>query len=326
MEYNTNSEHVYCQFKDVTEKDMDMLFLEEIVSSTDFADIFLSRISLTGALVREVEHSKSDVEYGESDMTVIVEYKGLRHALLIEDKIDAVAMPNQCRRYFARGNAGIENGDYESFDVFIVAPEKYLRENDEAKEYPYRISYEDFVAYFEKRHDKRSRFKLQQIMQAITNQKTGYQVKENKKVTEFWEKYIEYQKQNYPGLSLISTKGPKGSKATWPQYKTFIREIPIYHKSEKGVVDLNFNGASDKIMLLERMLNEQLGGLEENGLMVEVTGKSAVLRIRVPEIDFMQPFEKYTDELVVCFEAISRMTKLVKKLNAEQIRSTLPGH
>ena len=132
-----------CKFSDVLERNMDLLFLEEFVSSPEFLEIFISKINITKAQVLEIEHSKVHSEFGESDMTVIIETNGKRHGLLIEDKIDAIAMPEQYDRYVIRGNIGIENGDYESFDVFIVAPKKYLNENNEAQKYPNKVTYEE---------------------------------------------------------------------------------------------------------------------------------------------------------------------------------------
>ena len=52
---------------------MDLLFLEEFASSSEFLNIFLSKIGLENSDIIEVEQSKVDMEYGESDMTLIVE-------------------------------------------------------------------------------------------------------------------------------------------------------------------------------------------------------------------------------------------------------------
>lgn len=94
---------VPCIFNDVSERDMDLLFLEELASSPKFLQIFLSKTPLKKAVVCSTEQSKTDVQFGESDMTVIVEEDGDKYGLLIEDKIDAVAMPNQSGRYIERG-------------------------------------------------------------------------------------------------------------------------------------------------------------------------------------------------------------------------------
>lgn len=282
---------ITCKFKDIYEKDMDLLFLEEFVADQNCANIFLNQINMCDAYVVEVEHSKTDAEYGESDMTVIVERNGVRHALLIEDKIDAIAMPNQAQRYFEMGRLGVEYGEYDSFDVFIVAPHKYLHDNKEAKAYPHQISYEEIVQFFEGKSDGRSQFKLQQILQAIHKQKTGYQVKENRSVTEFWDAYIDYQKAHYPSLWLVSSKGAKGTKASWAHYRTVMKGCFIYHKIEK------------------------------EGLLLVQTNKSAALRMIVPELRVQETFDGYIDQVNECFQAVEKMSGIAKRLDAENIKN-----
>ena len=53
--------------------------------------------------VREIYLSKADKD-GESDITVIVESPDKRIGLLIDDKIDAIDMPEQAERYKIRGD------------------------------------------------------------------------------------------------------------------------------------------------------------------------------------------------------------------------------
>ena len=134
-----------CTFSDVSERDMDLLFLEEFVCSQEFLNIFLSKIDLLNATICSVEHSKVDVEFGESDLTIIVEKDGQRYGLLIEDKIDAIAMKNQSDRYLKRGENDKNKGDYSNYFVFIVAPEKYIQTNEEAKKYRYKVTYEECI-------------------------------------------------------------------------------------------------------------------------------------------------------------------------------------
>lgn len=315
-----------CTFSDVSERDMDLLFLEEFVNSQDFADIFLTEIAMPGAKVVEVEQSKVDAEFGESDMTVIVEYNGQRYGLLIEDKIDAIAMPNQCARYEERGRKGVLNGDYSSFDIFIVAPEKYLTENKEAKKYPHKVTYEKCLSYFDQSNDNRCRFKWQQIQQAISKQKTGYTVVENERVTDSWKKYIALQQEKYPYLWLATSGGPKGAKASWPRFNTVIKGLYMYHKTEFGYIDLNFAGCADKIVELRNALTEMIGDLTEQGLSLHQTGKAAALRIVVPQINFKEPFEEYHSKAVECFKAIARMTTLAELMDKKVISEFIAGN
>ena len=313
-----------CKFADVSEHDMDMLFLEEFVVSKEFLNIFTSKVGISDATMVEIEHSKTHPEFGESDMTVIIETNGNRHGLLIEDKIDAIAMPEQYSRYVKRGDLGKENGDYSDFDVFIVAPEKYLNENAEAQKYPNKVSYEECVEYFEKETDNRKQFKLSQIKQAIHKQKTGYQVIENKAVTEFWSKYIAYQKANYGHLLLTSTEGPKGANSIWPQFNTVIEKLYIIHKSSNskynnGYIDLTIPGMADHLPQLEKMLNEMVN-LKENKMTVHPTGKAAAVRLVVPKVDFTEDFEGQVDAVETCFKAIEKMSDLVRQFDAVKLR------
>ncbi len=311
---------IYCKFSDVSERDMDLLFLEEIASSQDFLNILLSKINLFDATVCSVEQSKVDVEYGESDMTVVVVKNGNKYGLLIEDKIDAVAMPNQSERYIARGEIGKQNGDYKDFFVFIIAPKKYLEENEEAQKYPNKITYEECLEYFRLREDNRSIFKKQQIEQAIYKQKHGYQVIVNTAVTEFWDKYITYKEEHYPDLWLVSKRGPKGVNARWPHFNTILDDMFIYHKSESGYVDMTILGAADKIIDLEKELAKILGDFTAQGLSVVKTGKSAAIRKRVPEIDFTKPFENYEKEISLCFEAIKDLCEIAKQIYSYKVQ------
>lgn len=306
---------VNCIFSDVSERDMDLLFLEEFVSSEEFLHIFLSKISLENANICSVEQSKTDVQFGESDMTVIVEKGGIKYGLLIEDKIDAIAMQNQSRRYMDRGELGKKNGDYQQYFVFIVAPQSYLQQNDEAKKYPHQVTYEECLQHFLSKKDNRSNFKAQQIEQAIHKQKHGYQVVEHAAVTDFWDKYITYKEQHYPNLWLVSKRVPKGFNARWPYYNTVFKNIVIHHKSESGFVDMEIPGVADKIILLEKYLTNLLGDLSAKGVVLVKTGKSVALRVTVPELDFAQPFNEHESEITKCFEAIEKLSELAKEIS-----------
>jgi hypothetical protein len=91
-------------FATVTERDIDLLILEELASSTQFRSWWLkqSRIrnpdehSLVGAW-----HSYP-TQTGQSDVLLVVENAvGKRYALMIEDKIYAPPQPRQAERHLS---------------------------------------------------------------------------------------------------------------------------------------------------------------------------------------------------------------------------------
>ena len=315
--------NIDCFFSDVSEHDMDLLFLEEFVCSESFLELFTLPVGIKEAKVISVYSSKTDVSLGESDMTVIIESNGERIGLLIEDKIDAIAMPEQAARYDKRGRKGIERGDYARFFVFIVAPRKYLTQNAEAQKYPNKTEYETFLSYFENMHDPRATFKIQQIKQAIDKQKRGYQVEIDYSVTDFWCKYSDYQKMNYPGLYLLYNGKAKGANATWPRFNTVIDGIYMYHKTEFGYVDLTLEGCADKIVEIENLLSDTIGDFIKQGYTVHKTGKSAAVRLLVPILDLHKPFDTQINEIEKGFAAVKKMTDMVKTVDVDTLYSLI---
>ena len=177
------------------------------------------------------------------------------------------------------------------------APEKYLSENKEAQKYPYNISYERILTYFETLNESRAEFKVQMIKQSIHKQKKGYQMVESKEATVFWNSYIDYQKEHYPHLWLTSTKGPRSITSTWTWYRTVKKDVLIYHKCEKGYMDLTFPNQADRFLNFEKEIVEKLGDLKLLGAFLVKTGKSAALRIEVPIIDIRKPFEEHISNI-----------------------------
>ncbi len=83
-------------FGTVSERDMDMVFLNAFSTDKGFLNLFIDKTNLpkTDYDVTEICLSKADMD-GESDITVVIESAGQKYGLLIEDKIDAIAMPEQ---------------------------------------------------------------------------------------------------------------------------------------------------------------------------------------------------------------------------------------
>jgi len=316
-------DNITYSFNDITERDMDMLFLEEFACSGEFLKIFTEKIGIGDACVRTLYSSKTDVQLGESDITVVIEAEGIKQALLVEDKIDAIAMPDQAGRYFRRGEKGIRDGEYEKYHVFIIAPQKYLDLNSEAQKYQYQITYERILDYFEHLDDSRSGFKTQQIKQAIEKQKHGYQVEKDDAVTEFWNKYDDYQKTNYPDLKPYFKRGDKGSNAAWPRFNTVIDGLYMYHKTNSGYVDLTFDRCADKTIPISEMVEECIGDYQQEGFSIHKTGKSAALRLCVPVLDMQKQFEEQIVSVEECFKAIKKMTDTASLFSYKDVISLL---
>ena len=184
------------------ERDIDLLIIEEFVSNKNFAELFLRKLNLSNEYsIIEAIHSKTDSEFGESDIVFILNVNNKLHAIHIENKINAIAMPEQNSRYHLRANKDIQNGEYDEYSVMIVAPSKYLEKNKEAQKYEYSITYEQLLEYFKSKNDIRSSFKSAMIERAITDQITGYQWEANPHVVRFCSAIHKYQDEHFPGMT-----------------------------------------------------------------------------------------------------------------------------
>jgi len=112
----------------VAERDIDMLFLEEIHVTPAFSEWIAGKMLGGGGWFLEgAWHSVTEPALGESDLVLrFRSYKGVRHAVLVENKIDAERMPRQAERYAERGTKGIADGIWDAFVTCIFAPHAYF--------------------------------------------------------------------------------------------------------------------------------------------------------------------------------------------------------
>lgn len=306
---------VAVEFRKIYEHDIDLLVMEEFLCDPGFVQIFLEKVGLgTDCTVIKAAHSLSDSD-GESDLTFVLQYPGKKIAILVEDKIDAQTMPEQSERYHRRAEKAKERGEYDKHFVFLVAPEDYRNEhiNDANANYEHWVSYEELGTYLRSRGDIRAEFKAAMFDFAVREKKTGYQVQEVETVTEFWRQLRQYCKMNFPELEMVGEDGPKGAAAVWPEFRTSLKNVKVFYKSQRGMVDLEFPGYGERKADLDKILR---GRLSES-MRTRVTGKSASVRIEDErwKLDFTQRFEKYEVVIDEVFRAVSELCSLAEQFN-----------
>lgn len=273
------SESTICNFGNIQERDMDMMFLECLLTDDGFLRLFLRKAEITGISVEvlNVALSETDPEYGESDITALLSVDGKKHALL-----------------------------YEKFHVFIVCPKAYYKANEEAKKYANFITYEDCIEYFSKKTDTLSKIRCAQLNQAKAKG-PGSTWEKNEKAMAFFEKYRTYMATHGYDLDL---RNKKDSNGWWPHYGTSFGNAYIYHKVSDGVVDLTFpNGANDVSTLKLAAIWLNAHGVPN--IQALQTGKAAALRIKVPVLDQHKPFEEADmDDVEACFKAVQELSNL----------------
>ena len=306
---------IHCSFSTVRERDMDLLFLESIVTDPGFCELVLEDTVYAKKSFRvlDAQLSRTEIDLGESDLTVILEIEGKRVGLLIEDKIDAIAMPDQYERYLKRGKVGIEKGDWDEFTVFIFCPEKYHRHNSESHKYQHFLSYEDCKKHFDGKGDILSHVRSQQLEQAINKAKKPPQVNVDQNANAFFRQYLQFQKEYYPSLDMRTSATSSG---WWPHYVTRLGDTYIYHKTQEGSVILIFPNAKAHMDTLQNIAS----WLRENGLpgvLAKKAGKSIALSIAVPKLKVTEPFEHTSkSDLKACLDAVQSLTDFANTVAA----------
>ena len=297
---------INCSFNAVHERDMDLLFMEALVCDAGFRNLVLSKTRFCNREYQVLRAALSETEpdLGETDICVVLQIEDIRVGLLIEDKVDAIAMPEQYLRYRKRGERGIHKGKFDAYEVFIFCPQKYYENNTEAKKYDHFISYEEIKDYFDSKNDVISAVRSQQLGQAIERAKKPPEVNVDEAANLFFNKYKAYQKEYYPELDLRTSDKSNG---WWPHYSTRLGDVYLYHKRPEGFVDLTFPNAAKKMDVLHAMAS-WLRNHDVSNVVAVKTGRSAALRIEVPKMPLKAVFENI-DPLDVkkAFDAIQAL-------------------
>ena len=299
---------VTCSFHTVRERDMDLLFLEAFASDPDFTRLVLSKTGFRGKEYRMISAalSENEPDLGETDISIVLGIDDLRVGLLIEDKVDAIAMPEQHLRYRERGEKGIQKGKFDAFEIFIFCPQKYYDNNAEAKKYEHFLSYEEIKRFFDAKDDIISEVRGQQMAQAIERARKPAETTVDEAANLFFNKYKAYQKRHYPELDLRTSERSNGG---WPHYSTRLGDVYIYHKRPEGFVDLTFPNAAGKMDILQGLASWLRSHGVSNVVAVK-TGRSAALRIEVPKLPLTAVFEHIpAGNIKKCFDAIRALVE-----------------
>ncbi len=301
----------------ITERDVDILLVEELNVSHEFLEWWITAVgepnpppfSLIGAF-----HSASHPTLGESDILLIYrDQSDARHAILIEDKIDAPAQPEQGDRYRQRGKAGVADGEWRTFRTCICAPRRYLDSSADVANYDSQISYEDIRDWLRgPTRDGRCLYRAQIIDSAIEVNKRGYAKKVDDRVTAFTRAYWECVRREFPELEMRDP-GPRAAGSGWIELhpSRLPRGRAIFHKLPEGFVDLSITAAADRVAQFTSVFHHLGKDLE-----VVATGKSASVRLPVPPLDRFRSFDDQIDAARAGMRAAYRLLFLSPVLPA----------
>lgn len=206
-----------------TERDIDLLLVEEIFASPKFVCWLAGKARLQGDIASStVLHSKRRTRNRrEIDIFVdMVTSAGKRAALLIENKLDASEQPDQAESY--REELEVLAGDFTQTAMLIVCPADYSFQHREfTSKFDAVVTYQHLVKYFRTAAEQpdnngaRMRFRADVIEQAIHKHRRGYTPVPNEIIGDFNASYVallgEIAPEIKPGPTMLKLANPDES-------------------------------------------------------------------------------------------------------------------
>lgn len=270
-------------YLNITERDVDLLLLEEFLVSKPFANWFVSETVRQPLSIKTIGawHSVSDAMLGESDLILKFTSEAyVTEAILIENKIDAVAQIEQGYRYKMRGEKGIAQGDWARFTTCLFAPQRYLDRNTEP--YDVEISYEQVIAFFQLQDDARSQYRAGFLQEAVERNRRGYQSVVCPKMTDFAADYLGFVARNHPELNPEIAK-PRAAGHDWVHFYPIPHQknVVIVHQIRGQQVKIIYHGQHERFDEIVTRFDE----VSDMQLTVKKSGKSVTVAAQAPYID-----------------------------------------
>ena len=196
-----------------TERDVDLLLVEELKTSEKFLEQFLNLMCLpsTQILSWSVTHSRRRTySRREIDIAVSVErtVAPRRLWLLVENKLDETEQPEQAESYAQESATMLREARADLVRTVLVCPDSYAQKNaDFAAKFDHVVQYERVAEILAKRTDEetgelraRIGFRRELILQAITKARRGYQQIPLAPIATFNTRYVALCREIAPKL------------------------------------------------------------------------------------------------------------------------------
>lgn len=296
------------QIAGVSERDIDLLLLEEFIASSLFARWFLLQIGDDAHANYDVVGAQRSVteSAGESDILIMLRSGAHTKYLLIENKIAAAFQPKQAERYQERGRAYQDQGLCGAYSTVLVAPSSYLGDSLDHHGFDTVLSYEDVLSWFAENDalGHRARYKKALLTSAISKAKYGYQPVEDAPVTDFWRGYWQLATEVAPELEMREPVS-KPSRAGFIYFQPSILPpgVAVVHKLRHGFLDLQFAGLGRQLSKIRREFGDKL----LPGMVIAQAAKSGVIRQEVPIFDTARTFVQQAENARICLEQARKL-------------------
>ncbi|MBX3739496.1 MAG: PD-(D/E)XK nuclease family protein [Akkermansiaceae bacterium] len=270
----------------VCERDMDLFLIEELSSDPCLLAWLYRRCGLGVPDFGRTRIRHSAVgSNGESDVEIhSFSETGRRMVLLIENKVAAAFQPLQAERYRMRAGNFLANGTADDAATLLFAPSRYIGQDGAVHGFDHCLSYEelaDRICLSEEGLPRRV-YKRTLLNAAANKSCNGYSPLVDGASSHFWHRYWEICRSMEPYLEMKEPRGnPSGSTFNKFRSQQLPRGLSIWHKFDRGFVELNFSGWGSRA----HELRSHLAPILDPDMTVERTEKSAAIRLIVPLLE-----------------------------------------
>jgi hypothetical protein len=298
----------------VTERDIDLLLMEEFHASDAFVAWFCGEVGLCDVTPAGAWHSVSDTD-GESDLLLCVTQGTRRIGVLIENKVAAPEQDHQAERYHLRGIRSREQGKIDDYLTAICAPRRYLDGLSSTSLYHHRIAYERIADWFAGQSGRRAAWRHHIMLEAIEQGRRGYTMVVNATNTAFHLAYWEHLRRHHPKIQMARPKS-RGSKSTWIILKgrDFPKNVNMHHKFDQQAMEIGFAGRSvDELLAVRSDWPDDIVPVQKGG--------TASLAIRVPAIDMTLGVDAQLPAIEAALAAAYKLMPFASLLTSREPRT-----
>lgn len=239
-----------------TERDIDLLLVEELFASPHFVRWLLAKSGLPSEVTSStVLHSKRRTRSRrEIDIFVeAVDRVAGRVALLIENKLDATEQPDQAESY--REELTVLADHFAHRAITIICPSAYAdAHRDFTSKFDAVVTYEDLADYFVARQSahpaepERMQFRADLLRQAVMKSRRGYTPVPNEVIGGFNARYVArlalLAPEIVPGPTMLKEANPDESVSMIFDHKQSLAFLPDELRPSRFAHELGRGSAS----------------------------------------------------------------------------------
>jgi hypothetical protein len=266
-----------CGINKFVERDVDLLMAEELRVNAAFGKWIMDKFDASADLIFPAAHTNVSVVEDGSEADVIATFSttsNLNHRLFIENKIDAILMPEQLERYLRRAQGDLRRGLVSGFSILFFTPSAYLK--TKLPNGMKQISFEEAAQALASQGCLRSQYRASLLMRALPIRtlaaRDAHVALTEPFIKNWWDQVYAMLDREFPDFFVHKTRYPRSVffAPETPGQGSYLR---LDFKGHKGEVDLAFKNISAAALSKKVSILDGLPG------QIVANGKSSAIQM-----------------------------------------------